>query len=301
MGDRDRRWLLAAAQNRVGRIQEKLGRLQDAEASHRNSLGLYGQLDLGSSTPGDKLRLAGTHLDLGTLLFKRGRNEEAENHLRVALRVQEELLPSDSDPRDRRYQLVLYSPFLSKCHFELGVLLAATGRPKEAEDNYLEALSLLREVSGTRQSPEDPISLADGLLESKIHYYLGDLFRTTDRIMRAENAYREAQASLDQLAKRYSNNPGYREVLAENLNDFASFLNDTGRAQEAVVTRRKALELAKALVHEFPSSFSYKSKLASYYYNLAHHLSGNSADQEAEDAYRQALAIQKQLATDVPT
>src|SRR5205807_174033 len=97
---------------------------------------------------------------------------------------------------------------LARTSSNLGYLLAATGRPREAEEMDERALGLQRALRDDfPRVPAYSVEMAATLGN------LG-LLRERDDPARAEQAQRQALALLDDLVARFPNMPDYRQKLA---------------------------------------------------------------------------------------
>ena len=94
-------------------------------------------------------------------------------------------------------------------HNNLGLLLHATGRLKEAEAAYADALALRKQLAADFPTrPEFRQELAAS------HNNLGILLKDTGRLKEAEAAYADALALQKQLAADFPNQPDLRNDLA---------------------------------------------------------------------------------------
>jgi tetratricopeptide (TPR) repeat protein len=97
---------------------------------------------------------------------------------------------------------------LARNHNNLGNLLSAIGRPKEAEEAYREALAIRKQLAAEFPNrPDYRHELA------RNHNNLGNLLSAIGRPKEAEEAYREALAIRKQLAADFPNRPDYRQDL----------------------------------------------------------------------------------------
>jgi tetratricopeptide (TPR) repeat protein len=137
----------AMAQQRVGEIQNKLGKYAEAEAAYRRAIEIFAQLarDAQDSAKYNQ-SLAKTRCGLGSLLFDTGRPQEAEQEYRLALTLCQAL--AAQFPDDSQYQLDL-----AKSHDGLGVLLNDTGNCGQAREAFRQSLTLLQTLQ--TRSPDN--------------------------------------------------------------------------------------------------------------------------------------------------
>jgi tetratricopeptide (TPR) repeat protein len=142
-GDRSRK--VAYELDRLGRIQQDMGNLRQAERSDREAISILTD-DSGAIHP----HAAPYLRRLGTVLESENRLEEAERCYREALRVERASLPAGN-------------PEIDESLMNLGRLLMRTGRAAEAEPLFLECLdnekgrspSAYRPASGAEKAVQD--------------------------------------------------------------------------------------------------------------------------------------------------
>jgi serine/threonine protein kinase/Flp pilus assembly protein TadD len=310
------------AYRRVGNIQQKLGRHEEAEKAYRRSLALLEPLpDQSPAGPLFQYELAGTLNNLGGLLLTTGRPGAAEKPLRRSLALCEKLRdrfadgpsgelleamlragPAGESGEGSRRSPARDAKLVNECskafrnrlagaHSNLGLVLAATGRPAEAEQAYQEALALQEKlVAEDPAGPDNRYTLASG------HFNHGELLRTAGRHARAKKAYGRALALFEKLAAESPATPAYRESLAKVRYGLGTALADTSRLDEAESSFRQAAELQQKLAADFPSWPEYRYGLALSQNNLGIVLQATRGPAEAEEAFRRSLALLKKLA-----
>ena len=101
-------------------------------------------------------------------------------------------------------------------HLDLGNLYKDTGRPKEAEAAYKEAIAILKILADKHpEVPEYQNHLAGS------HNNVGSLYQNTGRVKEAEAAHKEALAIYQSLIEIYPNSSEYRERLATTYYNLA--------------------------------------------------------------------------------
>ncbi len=137
-----------SAQNNLGTMLSKTGRLKEAEEHLRQALKL-------------KPNYQDTHRTLGDLLFNTGRFQEAEEHLRQALhlnpndpeamRILGELLLETDRPEEAVEQVrqaLALKPADANLHNYFGIVLFKAGRLHEAMEHYQQAVLLKPDFTG---------------------------------------------------------------------------------------------------------------------------------------------------------
>jgi tetratricopeptide (TPR) repeat protein len=146
----------------------------------------------------------------------------------------------------------------------LGSVLSNTGRPKEAETAYADALALNKELSARFPARPD---FGHDLAGS--HQNLATLLMTSGRLQEAEAAYADALAIRKQLAADFPTRPEFRQDLASCHNNLGVLLEMTGRPKEAEAAYADALAIEKQLAADFPNQPDLRNGLAGTFVNLA--------------------------------
>jgi tetratricopeptide (TPR) repeat protein len=153
---------------------------------------------------------------------------------------------------------------LARSFGNLGDLLDNTGRPREAEAAYSDALALLKQLTDDFPGrPDYRYHLA------KSHSSLGVLLANAGRPREAEAAFRDALALRKELAADFPVRPDYRNELAASHNNLGVLLTRTGRPREAEAAYRAALALRRQLAADLPAIGEYQNDLAGTLVNLA--------------------------------
>ena len=130
----------AKAEQRVGEIQNKLGKHAEAETAFRRAIELFAQLPRNAQDSAKyNQSLARTRRSLGSLLFDTGRPQEAEQEQRRAVTLCQTLVAQFPD--DSEYQLDL-----AKSQDELGVLMNEIGDCAEAREAFGQSMTLLQSL-----------------------------------------------------------------------------------------------------------------------------------------------------------
>jgi tetratricopeptide (TPR) repeat protein len=258
---------VASADSWAGDIWMKLGQHQAAEEAYRHAIACYDQQIAEPAAMSHSLFMSDDAVSSSNKLRSRIWEEE-KSHFRRGL---------------------------AASHNKLGSLLMNTGRLKEAEEAYREALALRKQLAA-----DFPIVTGDRRNLASSHYDLGTLLMNTGRLKEAETAYREVLVLRKQSMADFPTVPEYRADLASSDSNLGNLLKDTGRLQEAEETYREALVLRKELAADFPAVPEYRQELASSHYDLGILRRSLGQRGEAEAAFHDALKIQTQLAKDLP-
>jgi serine/threonine-protein kinase len=322
---------VAAANNRIGRIQDKLDQTAGAERAFRRAVELYRQLVADQPSNREyRARLAGSLNDLGNLIHRAGgRLQEAEKAHREAISVWTD---SDSEaPRDPQERLGLASGYLN-----LATELEQLNRMQEAEETYRKGITLLRPLPAEKnlaqrrtlskglynlgimlstsrpRDAEEPIQEAiettekliaefpdlhdERHLQSNCYLLRGRLAASGGNEELAKADFQKALPILSKLVADFPAVPHYRESLATCHHFLGSIHKHAGRLEDAEQAYQKAIDLTKQLVDNNPLVFGYRRGLIIYKRTLGDLLEGSKRLQEAEKIYRETVADASDLA-----
>jgi eukaryotic-like serine/threonine-protein kinase len=279
---------LAGAYFEVAELTAKVGRPEDALASHREVLAVREAL-AAEPGAGDAIRSdVGRSLTaIGMLLESTGRTDLALASYREAERRL--AAPEGSEP-DATVRAAL-----AACRSQLGWLLKETGHAADA-------LSVLRLARADQEALAGVVGAPDGArndLATTVSW-LGVVLRETGKAKEAEAEDRKALAIRQALVDDNPAVTGFRRELELSHNNLALQLAETGKASEAEAEYRKALGIQRKLVDDNPAVIIFRSDLAMSHGNLGELLRSMSQVPEAEAEYREALAIRKELVEDNP-
>jgi eukaryotic-like serine/threonine-protein kinase len=168
---------------------------------------------------------------------------KAEATDRAALAIYEKLVADY--PKNFQYRLEL-----ARCLRNLGTVVAATDKPKEAEVVYQEALAKLESKDGRNQSPEG-LRVQAGLLNNLAQLELPG----------AEDAYHRSIVISQNLIDTKPSLNADRHTLAIAQNNLAEFLLDGKRLAEAGPIFAQSIANLETLVAQAPKAIDYQSHL----------------------------------------
>jgi serine/threonine protein kinase/Tfp pilus assembly protein PilF len=285
---------IAHAASRLGLIEARLGRKEQAIASFRTAQKGFAQLVADFPlTVAYRWSLGGVHNDLAILHNDLGKVIEAEKHYIQAMRIQRQLVAEE--PCIIEYQKNL----AMTCH-NLGLLFIGSGRIREAEEAYRVSLNIREKIANEFPfgHPDNRPEFQQDLASSQIN--LGLLYSKLGKGPEAEKLYRQGIALQQQLADKLPNDHTFRTNLGISLNNFGVLLNEFKKEQEATEQFQKAFALQEKLVAEFPSIPQFRLYLASSYNNLGSILQDQNKFPEATEHYRKAHRIREQLTQEFP-
>jgi serine/threonine protein kinase/tetratricopeptide (TPR) repeat protein len=283
--DEPTRKRVAAAAFRVGEIESRLGREEEAAAAYRMARDGYAALagDF-PQVPGYRGEQARSHIKLGNMLSNLGKGAEAEAEYRQALTLSEKLVADLPD-------VPLYRHLLAKSHGNL----ARFGKGTEGVAELLKAQTIIQKL--VDDFPKEPDYRRDLAMS---HNNMGAKLAELGKRAEEEDERRKALEILEKLVAEFPNVPQYRQELATCHWDLGDLLDHAGRRIAAEDKFRKAVAILEKLVAEFPAVPDYRANLGELQQELADRLRELDKPAEAEAEYRKALAILAQLAADFP-
>jgi hypothetical protein len=286
------RWGSARAQVRLGAIESLLGNLPKAEVALKDSAAELESLAKKDPSNVDYRRdLGRSYFILGMLLKDANRFSEGETKLREAIRLREEIakLPnaSSEDAED-----------LSNSRYQLGALLARRGsKAPEALTAYDAAREGHEQLAKDHaEQPKYRIQLA------RIRNNLGMFQKDLGRRAESEASFRAAIELLTPLVELKDVLPGPRWQFARASNNLGSLLLDgrLDRPDEIESRLRRARDLLRTLVAEFPDVPHYPRELASVEYNLGLLATKTSHADQALVFYKESARLLEELKRQFP-
>jgi tetratricopeptide (TPR) repeat protein len=281
----------ARAYNRLGEINEQLGRLAESQAAYEKSLALH--TALAEAMPDEpryrRLMAADLSKGLAVLYLNGNRFAEAEAPLLKARAILEPLAQEHAGEIEYRVDL-------ADCYNNLGYVWFQTSRLDRAEAAYDNTLKtrqgLVRERPGNQQF-EDKLAVS--------HNNLALLYERSKRTDRAEDEYKEALAIWDRLLRAHPEVSEYRRAVGLCHNDLGwLYLVYLGQPSKAEASLRQAREVREKLAREHPSFVGEQADLAETYRRLGLVCERGGRPDEAEGFALKALDIMERYPSDVP-
>ena len=267
---------LAGTLNNLGIALGEIGRLEEAERTHREAEQAYRRL--AEQQPERFLPdLAGTLNNLGIALGGLGRLEDAERAHREAEQIYRRL--AEQQPER-------FLADLAMALNNLGDVLRQMGRLEEGERLLREAEPVYRRLA--EQQPERFLPYLAGTLNN-----LGITLRRLGRLEEAERAHREEEQVYRRLSEQQPER--FLADLAMALNNLGVALRDFGEAERLF---REAEQVYRRLSEQQPERFL--ADLAMALNNLGGAACEMGRLEEAEEALREARAIRHRLAEQRP-
>lgn len=284
-GDRSLRRDVGLARRRLGDIEEMLGDYRLAESAYREALTSFERSHVDPSTDLDAAR---TLANLGVLLKKENRFDEAERNLQAARAIFKKHL--DKNPKDSETVRSI-----NDCVYQLGALLAKRpGRTPEGEAVYRAAIAARRELVEAERGGSDDLRKLARFLNN-----WGILITKSDP-PRAEAIFREAIELQDKLEADQGSLAGFQFERARTRVNLGSALDIQKRSEDAIPLYEQAIKGYRSLASSFPSIPDYQSELAGAYSNWAMALRRLNRDADAREALSKAIDLGEKLVDRFP-
>ncbi|MDB4953904.1 MAG: serine/threonine protein kinase [Myxococcales bacterium] len=234
------------------------------------------------------MSLSTSHLKLASVYQNRGESSTALEEYRIALRLRETLLESQSDN-------VQLQGLVLDVQDQLAELQRQIGDEKAAIETYRHALPVTlalvtRDPSNTEWKRQRGNMLAD------LGFALIDSGSFKDGLVELERA---VELQKDLIA-RDPKSTRYLVDLSRSYTRIGDGLIDLGRLDEGMTRYRLALETRHGLVDRDPSSVPFRRALAWAYAKLANVSIFKGDLAGALEAHEQALAIRSKLVVESP-
>lgn len=139
------------------------------------------------------------------------------------------------------------------------------------------------------------------LESARAYRRIGEIQRKLGKAPQAEQAFKKAAESLQELVVQFPEAPEYRHELANTLHKLGDHLAETGSIPEAASAYRRALDLQEKLVGEFQDIPEYRRDLALGLYSLGKRLIDLGAERsEIEKPFRRSVDLLEKLRVEFP-
>jgi eukaryotic-like serine/threonine-protein kinase len=277
---------LGEAQLRMGDILAMLGQNAKAEAAYRAAIELFKGMGEGADPltgPEAAQSVGRAHRGLAAVLAAGGRAEEATASFASASALFEELLDrSPGDPASVEG--------LAMTLQEWGALLEKAGKLAEAERAYRRAIDLRGRLLAGAPKDADAAKAQTACLRR-----LSSLLSKTGDLEGGEESLKQALAIFESLDDEARKRPECRSEMASLLHMLGSSSKSKAKSSEADL--RKALDIERQMVADFPSVPDYRQKLATTCGMLAMTVADRA---QAIEFFEETLGLFRQLASAFP-
>jgi serine/threonine protein kinase/Tfp pilus assembly protein PilF len=279
---------LAQYYGNLARILGKTAKVREAEEFSRKGLATAEQLAGERPRDPDYQRaVAGLRVQWAEILMGTGRFDGAEEEYRKALNLAKKLVDDFPSRPDYRQEL-------AGIHGNLGVLFWYTKRFEEAEKCWERDRQLAEQLAA--DYPQ--VALYQSTVAEVLNNFgarLGDQGKSEEARLLLHEAIRREEAAL----KINPKDPHYRFGLALNYLNLAKILGPR-QAPEVEQAHRKAVELGKSLVGDFPHRPAYQSHVARALHNLGDWHRHQNQWEEARRLMEEAIRYDRQALEDNP-
>jgi len=293
---------LALCDNNLALTLQRAGRIDEALAAYGRAIEL--QAELVRESPDEQLLtdLAVSHTNRGLLQAETNAPADAETAFREAIRLQEQLLTTDSGNLERhrslavsynnlsalyvstephqaaqcyqtalrhQQQAVAAAPHESKYRSELAVTYCNLGATQSRLEQYVEAAASYREAIHSQaelvQASPDQKSLRQDLAVTYNNYGL-----TLSRLRQpaaAEQAFLESLALHEALVARHPDDVVLRSSLGGVHNNLGIVLEELQRLVDAAAAYDRAIQHQRAALLRAPRVTHYRECLSKHYFN----------------------------------
>jgi eukaryotic-like serine/threonine-protein kinase len=241
---------------------------------------------LEAESPTDAVRavLAGSHANIGVLLWRTGKLAEALEAQGKALAIRQKL--ADANPAVAHFQTDL-----AGSHNNIAIVLSQTGKPEEALVQYRQALAIREKLADANTGVAHfQYDLA------RIHFNIGYLLWETGKSEEALAAHDKALAIRQKLADANPAVIQFQSDLADCYYNIGIQLYDTGKLGEALATHEKARAIRQKLADATLTVTWFQSDLASSHVYIGCVLDRMGMAAEALAEFDKARVIQQKLA-----
>jgi tetratricopeptide (TPR) repeat protein len=227
------------------------GRIQAAEEITRHALALFEKLaaDFPDRAPLALEYQAYCHRNLGGLLVKIAKPQEAEKAFRRSIAIWTEL--AAANPQAPGYRYALGYDLRSLCD-----LFRQTGQRAKAMDAWREAHALWEKLA-----VELPGEHRYRSEVAHLDWHLAALLKEDGKPKGAEEAYRRALRRFEKLAADYPAEAFYRQEVAATCFLLAGLFKETGQVREVEKAYRQALPIYEKLASDLPGHVEFRSRL----------------------------------------
>lgn len=256
--DRDCLESLGNTWTAIGRVQTKLGKLNEAREAYEEAVKHRKRLNAktGSTETGIARKFANSYMNLGLTWMNLGMIEQsdqlasqdfekARSNLKTA-QDQRALILKETDCPDTRRDL-------AKGHYNLACLSWTEGKTKQAEQSFRDAIQVF-----TKLLEEDREVLDNQRDLARCCRLLGDLKSGLDDPDSARSLYEKAREWTDALVRANPAVPSYEEELASVYMNLGQLEGEQGRSQEARKAFQAARDILQPLVDRYPDHPKYR-------------------------------------------
>ena len=263
--------LLAGLQKDFAASKQGRGDFEAAEELYLDSQTNYETLVSNWRNAEYKSGLAALYSNMGIWAAIQRQGEQAKEQFENAIDLGEEILKSDPDNDEFRYEIGGYFMNLARTHRDLANNKESERFSRRAIDEYQ---SLVDEHPGL-------VRYRAGLVHSQSNF--ANFLRDIDRRQEALELYQEADSHSKLIAASQSAVPEHYQIIARLNSNWGRLLDEGNETQLALARYKQARDLRKKLVDDYPESNDFRRGLGLSENGLGTALlkSGNESEAEA--------------------
>jgi serine/threonine-protein kinase len=234
--------------------------------------------------------LAGLILGLVAVSLEQGRTEEA----RRTAQAHAQQAQAHQKDAEEKYRLALQAvdELLAALNEKLTV---SQNIPEVRREMLAKALETYQRLLRER-GPDPDIQVRLVNSQRRMAQLLADLGQQRE----AEQAHRAAVHLARQLTDQHPTKAPYRHILAQELHNYAHWLHNRRRNDEALEHYWAAIALHRPLVTAQPENREYRIDLSNHLNNLGLVLEDKGQFEAAEKAYRESEQLRRKLLAEAP-
>jgi tetratricopeptide (TPR) repeat protein len=227
--------------------------------------------------------LALTEANLGILLMRIGRPEQAEAFVQQSVSRYSRLVSAHPD-------VPIYQHGLAESYADLGESYCGAMPGEEKETAVRNALALWE-----RLVADHPADLYFNRSLSSAHFYVGDFCSRAERWQDAAAAYRRALEIEESLAVKFPGTPVLSVQVAFRLAELGFALAEAGQLGKGETLLRRSVEMADGFPREIRANFTWDNLLADIARKLGRVLQRRGDDRSAGAWFDRAEAKARAL------
>ncbi|WP_250926673.1 serine/threonine-protein kinase [Aporhodopirellula aestuarii] len=288
---------LAITLGKIGELKGELGELDEAIASLRRCEAVYRNL----ADRNDQLRLnwSTSQNNLAQTLTAAGQLEEAATYFARAIHTQRSLLDTTQETPTNSPHLPIVNhrdtvvQSLATSLNNLGLLLADVLATEEAEQSYLEAITLLQDDRSTLADGDSKLQLATVLAN------LSGLLAKSSPVRATQYAKQALDYQTDTLEADPRNAKLATRVIV-TLNTLGASQAAAGQTASSIETLLRAVEIGEQLLDRWPDQPTYRRDLVVGFNHLGLAYSKAGGLRKATQTFQMALTHGRRLGSSFP-
>jgi eukaryotic-like serine/threonine-protein kinase len=273
----------------MGKIQLRLSDEQEALENLEAAVAQFQKLVDESGQFGPRLQLAETFSELGEVLLRLGRLEQANERVRTGI----DLFSSTSFSPEEQQKA---EPVLAGLYRVLGNVQQGQRQWKQSSQSFEEARQRLESIIRSEPSP----NAANQQMLAAVYRHMGETSAQLGDLAR-QVEYSELALELQrQLVKQFPDQPDYELGLAQACINCSRHRETAGHISAAIGELSEAIVVAERLADRFPQLARYRETLSGLHSRRGNLEWKQERPEQAESDLVQAIALFQKLIGDFP-